>query len=639
MTSGHGAPGGAGGSVAGLGASHIPAAPESLPVGGAGLRPGSRYLKPFELIASGLLVAIIGLLLAGVIFRYFLSLSVVWIDEVASLCFLWLAMLGSAVALDRNEHLRLALFLNMLPERGQRFVTTFGLLVVATFLIALLAPAIDYAMEEWFITTPAMNIPNTFRAAAIPFGMVSMLAIVLAYAWRTSLWRDLVVAALVIGAIASLLWFFSPSLVRMGNAKIILFLIVFVAVCLVAGVPIAFCFGIGTLSYLAFATQVPIFVMIGRMDEGMSGIILLSVPVFVLLGCILDATGMGKAIIDFLASLLGHVRAGMSYVLLGSLFVVSGISGSKVSDMATVAPALFPEMKRRGHSPREMIALLATGAAMADTVPPSIVLIVLGSVAGVSIAALFTSGIVIAMVLLIALAVLARWKSRHESMQGVARAPLALVGRTLLVATPALVLPFIIRSAVSGGVATATEVSTIAVIYAFFVGIVLYGGISWRTFYGMLVETVALTGAILLILGTALAMAWAITQAGVAQGIANFMTSLPGGWLSFMGVSIVVFLILGSVLEGLPAIVLMAPLMFPIAKGIGINDVHYAMVIVTAMNIGLMAPPIGVGFYLACKIGNVPPDEAIGAIWPYLVALIVGLIVIAVVPWFSTAFI
>ena len=639
MTSGHGAPGGAGGSVAGLGASHIPAAPESLPVGGAGLRPGSRYLKPFELIGSGLLVAIIGLLLAGVIFRYFLSLSVVWIDEVASLCFLWLAMLGSAVALDRNEHLRLALFLNMLPERGQRFVTTFGLLVVATFLIALLAPAIDYAMEEWFITTPAMNIPNTFRAAAIPFGMVSMLAIVLAYAWRTSLWRDLVVAALVIGAIASLLWFFSPSLVRMGNAKIILFLIVFVAVCLVAGVPIAFCFGIGTLSYLAFATQVPIFVMIGRMDEGMSGIILLSVPVFVLLGCILDATGMGKAIIDFLASLLGHVRAGMSYVLLGSLFVVSGISGSKVSDMATVAPALFPEMKRRGHSPREMIALLATGAAMADTVPPSIVLIVLGSVAGVSIAALFTSGIVIAMVLLIALAVLARWKSRHESMQGVARAPLALVGRTLLVATPALVLPFIIRSAVSGGVATATEVSTIAVIYAFFVGIVLYGGISWRTFYGMLVETVALTGAILLILGTALAMAWAITQAGVAQGIANFMTSLPGGWLSFMGVSIVVFLILGSVLEGLPAIVLMAPLMFPIAKGIGINDVHYAMVIVTAMNIGLMAPPIGVGFYLACKIGNVPPDEAIGAIWPYLVALIVGLIVIAVVPWFSTAFI
>jgi tripartite ATP-independent transporter DctM subunit len=184
-------------------------------------------------------------------------------------------------------------------------------------------------------------------------------------------------------------------------------------------------------------------------------------------------------------------------------------------------------------------------------------------------------------------------------------------------------------------VATATEVSTIAVIYALFVGVVLYGGIGWRTFYGMLVETAALTGSILLILGTALAMAWAITQAGVAQNLATFMAGLPGGWLSFMAVTIVVFLLLGSVLEGLPAIVLMAPLMFPIAKNLGINDIHYAMVVVTAMNIGLMAPPIGVGFYLACKIGNVPPDEAIGAIWPYLAALLVGLVIIATVPWIS----
>jgi tripartite ATP-independent transporter DctM subunit len=306
--------------------------------------------------------------------------------------------------------------------------------------------------------------------------------------------------------------------------------------------------------------------------------------------------------------------------------------------MATVAPALFPEMKRRGHSPREMIALLATGAAMADTVPPSIVLIVLGAAAGVSIAGLFTAGITVAMVLLLALAVLARWKGRHENMAGVRRAPVALMGRTLIVAVPALILPFVIRSAVTGGVATATEVSTIAVVYALFIGVTLYGGIGWRKLYAMFVETAALAGAILLILGTALAMAWAITQAGVAQAIAVFMTGLPGGWISFMGVTIVVFLLLGCILEGLPAIVLMAPLMFPIAKTLGINDIHYAMVVVSAMNIGLMAPPIGIGFYLACRIGNVPPDEAIGAIWPYLIALLAGLVVIAAVPWISTGF-
>jgi tripartite ATP-independent transporter DctM subunit len=566
------------------------------------------------------------------------SLPVVWIDEVASICFLWLALLGSAIALDRNEHLRLTLFLHVLPHRLQRFVNALAPLLVATFLLALIVPAFDYAWEEWYITSPALNIPNTFRVAAIPFGIIAMLGIVVGYAVRTANRRDLLLAALLIVALAVLLWLLSPTLVRAGNIKLVLFLVVFVALCLVAGVPIAFCFGIGTVSYLAFATQVPTFVMIGRMDEGMSGLILVSVPIFVLLGCILDVTGMGKAIVDFLASLLGHVRAGMSYVLLGSLFIVSGISGSKVSDMATVAPALFPEMKRRGHSPREMIALLATGAAMADTVPPSIVLIVLGAAAGVSIAGLFTAGFTVAMVLLAALAVLARWNSRHENLAGVRRAPTGLIARTLLVAAPALVLPFLIRSTVTGGIATATEVSTIAVLYALFIGTVLYGGVGWRKLYGISVETASLTGAILLILGTALAMAWAITQAGVAQGTAASMSALPGGWVTFMAVTIVVFLILGCILEGLPAIVLMAPLMFPIAKSLGINDIHYSMVVVTAMNIGLMAPPIGIGFYLACRIGNVSPDEAIGAVWPYLLALLTGLVVIAAVPWFSTGF-
>ena len=601
-------------------------------------RRGSHFLKPVEWIAAALLVTVVSLLLLGALSRYLFSLPVVWIDEAASISFLWLAMLGSVIALDRNEHLRLTLFLHALPERWQRFVDTFALLVVAAFLLALVYPAYDYMVEEWYVTSPALNIPNSFRVSALPVGICIMAAIAVARAVRRAHVTDIAASLAIIAGLFVVLWFSAPSLIRAGNITIVLFLVVFVAGALAAGVPIAFCFGVGTLSYLAFATRVPIFVMIGRMDEGMSGLILLSVPVFVLLGCVLDATGMGKAIVDFLASMLGHVRAGMSYVLLGSLFVVSGISGSKVSDMATVAPALFPEMKRRGHSPREMIALLATGAAMADTVPPSIVLIVLGSVAGVSIAALFTSGFVVAMVLLAVLAALARIKARNEDMHGVKRAPGKLVLRAALVAAPALVLPFLIRSAVSGGVATATEVSTIAVVYALFVGVVLYGGISLRTFYGMLVETAALTGAILMILGTAVSMAWAITQAGIAQELATFMASLPGGWITFLAFSVVLFLVLGCVLEGLPAIVLMAPLMYPIARKLGINDVHYSMVIVTAMNIGLMTPPIGIGFYLACKIGNVSPDEAIGAIWPYLLALFVGLLVIAAVPWLSIGY-
>lgn len=601
-------------------------------------RPRSRLMRPVEAVAAILLLFVIGLLLVGVVSRYVLSLPIIWVDEAASISFLWLAMLGSAIAIDRNEHLRLTLFLGMIPERGRAFVSTLALLIVATVILSLIVPAYVYVREESFLTSAALNISVGYRASAIVAGLFLMFAIAVLHAVRESTLANLVGAAAVILGLAFLGWALSPALLTLGYANILIFLVGVVAVCLLMGVPIAFCFALGTIAFIVFSTRVPLIVLVGRMDEGMSSLILLSVPIFVLLGCVLDATGMGRAIVNFMASLLGHVKAGMSYVLLGSLFLVSGISGSKVSDMATVAPALFPEMKRRGHKPREMIALLATGAAMADTVPPSIVLIVLGSVAGVSIAALFTSGFVIAMVLLLVLAVLARWKAAGEDMQDVRRAPLAVVRSTLLIAAPALLLPFLIRGAVGGGIATATEVSTIAVLYAIVVGIVLYGGISPRKFYAMLVETAALSGAILLILGTASAMAWALTQTGFANQLALFMTDLPGGWFTFMLVSAVVFMVLGCVLEGLPAIVLMAPIMFPIAARLGIHDVHYAMVIVTAMNIGLMAPPIGIGFYIACKIGDVSPDEAMGAIWPYLGALLVGLVIIAAVPALSTAY-
>jgi tripartite ATP-independent transporter DctM subunit len=283
-----------------------------------------------------------------------------------------------------------------------------------------------------------------------------------------------------------------------------------------------------------------------------------------------------------------------------------------------------------------MVALLGTGAAMADTVPPSIVLIVLGSVAGVSIAGLFQSGFVIAMVLLLTLVAVARWKARKEQTDGTKRPAWNKIGRLALIAAPALALPFLIRSAVGEGVATATEVSTIAVIYALIVGHVLYGGLRFGRLYGMLVETAALSGAILMILGTASAMAWGITQSGVVQVMSQFLTTMPGGAFAFMAASIVIFVVLGCLLEGLPAVLLLAPIMFPIAKKLGIHDIQYAMVIVSSMNIGLMLPPVGVGFYVACRIGEGRPEEVMRAIWPYMAALLVGVIVIATVPALST---
>jgi len=598
----------------------------------------ARWMWPLEAVAAMLIGAITVLLLVGVASRYIFSMPIIWIDETVSIAFIWATMIGSIIAIYRNEHLRLTLFVERLPQQVRDYVHAFALVATAALLLVLIPPAFHYANEEWFITTPALDIPNTFRVAALAFGFVGMLIVIAIYAIRSVHFKSLLAAVIFVGAVIGICNALMPTFDNLGSINMAIFLAGFVLVCLVAGVPIAFCFGIGAACYLAFSTTIPLQVVVSRMDEGMSAIVLVSVPIFVLLGCVLDHTGMGKAIVEFLASLIGHVKAGMSYVLLSSLFIVSGISGSKVSDMATVAPALFPEMKRRGYKSGEMVALLATGAAMADTVPPSIVLIVLGAVAGVSIAGMFQSGIVVAGVLFLALVTLARWKARHENLQGAKRAPMRVIGRLLVVAAPALVLPFLIRSAVGEGIATATEVSTVAVAYAMLIGHVMYGGIGIRKLYSILVETAALSGSVLLVLGAASAMAWSITQSGVVQQLSHFLTTLPGGAIAFMAVSIAVFLILGCILEGLPAVLLLAPIMFPIAKKLGINDIQYSMVIVCAMNIGLMLPPIGVGFYIACRIGDAKPEEVMRAIGPYLAALLVGVIVIAYVPWISTGF-
>ena len=316
------------------------------------------------------------------------------------------------------------------------------------------------------------------------------------------------------------------------------------------------------------------------------------------------------------------------------MLLVSGISGAKTADMAAVAPVLLPEMKKRGNDEGELISLLAASGAMAETIPPSLVLITIGSVAGISIGALFTGGILPGVVLAIMLAMLARYRSA-EVAHGLKRAPLGVVGRTLLVALPALALPVLIRTAVVEGIATATEVSTIGIAYAVVAGLFIYRRFDWRRLYPMLIDTAALSGAILFIIGTATGMSWALTQSGFSHSLASVMTSVPGGKYGFLLVSIAAFVVLGSVLEGIPAMVLFAPLLFPVAKAIGVHEVHYAMVIILAMGIGLFAPPFGLGYYAACTIGRAHPDVALRRIWPYLGALLAGLLIVAFVPWIS----
>jgi tripartite ATP-independent transporter DctM subunit len=318
------------------------------------------------------------------------------------------------------------------------------------------------------------------------------------------------------------------------------------------------------------------------------------------------------------------------------MYLVSGISGSKAADMAAVAPALFPAMRERGARSGDLVALLAASGAMSETIAPSLVLITIGSVCGVSIAALFTAGLVPALVCALALTGVAAWHARSLPRPGVARVALRELAASALWALPALALPVLIRTAVVRGVATATEVSTIGILYTLIAGLAIYRCLPVRRLPAILVETAALSGAILLIVGAATAMAWALTQSGFSRALAHFLATAPGGTRGFLLVSALAFAVLGSVLEGIPAIVLFGPLLFPVARQLGIPDVHYAMTVVVAMGLGLFAPPLGVGFYAACAIGKSPPEDAMRAVWPYLAALALALLSIVLVPWLST---
>jgi tripartite ATP-independent transporter DctM subunit len=578
------------------------------------------------------------ILLAGVISRYLFNAPLAWSDELASILFLWLAMLGAVIALRRDEHMRLTTFLGMMSARRRAWVETLGVVVIVVFALLMLMPSYEHAVDQWIVMSPALEWHDGLRVAAIGVGSVLLLAIALARLAERSSLADALSCIVLVAVLVGGLWQLKPVFAQLGNWNLLVFFVVLVAVCVVLGLPIAFAFGTATFAYLIFTTTTPLTIVVSRMDEGMSHIILLSVPLFVLLGALIEMTGLARAMVNFLAALIGHVRGGLQYVLLGAMYLVSGISGSKAADMAAVAPALFPEMKARGAKDGDLVALLSASGAMSETIPPSLVLITIGAVTGVSIAALFTGGLLPAVVGMVALGIVVYFQSRGEEMHGVAKATGAQIRKALWIALPALALPFLIRTVVVEGVATATEVSTVGIAYTVLAGLFVYRQFDWKRVLPMLVETASLSGAILLIIGCATAMAWALTQSGFSKALVDLMAVVPGGKVGFMAISVIAFTILGSVLEGIPAVVLFGPLLFPVARALGIHEVHYAMVAIFAMGLGLFTPPFGVGFYAACAIGKVAPDQAIARVWPHLGALFVALIVIAAIPWISTGF-
>jgi tripartite ATP-independent transporter DctM subunit len=591
-----------------------------------------------ELAVAALVVAEIFILLAGVLARYVFRAPLLWSDELASVLFLWLAVLGAVVSFRRAQHLRMTWFVRKASARTQRVLETLAVTAPLAFLAAVLPASLEHASGDWLVTTSALGISEAWRAGAMPAGVALMLVGALIRLARQATLFSFAASAAILAALAGLMVALAPLAPSLGAWNLLLYFVVLTATSVFAGIPIAFSFASATAAYVWFVIDFPLTIAVSRMQEGMSHLILLAVPLFVLLGYLMEMTGIGEVIVRFLIALLGHVRGGLSYVLVAAMYLVSGISGAKAADMAIVAPILFPEMKKRGAPPGDLGALLAATAAQTETIPPSLVLITIGSVTGVSIQALFTGGLLPGALLAVVLCLMVWRRYRHDDLSQVRRAGLREIVRALVVAFPALLLPFVIRAAVVGGVTTATEVSTVGIVYAALAGLFVYRQWDWRRLIPMLVQSASLSGTILLIIGAATAMAWPLTQSGFSNTLAELMSGLPGGRGAFLAVSVVAFVILGSMLEGIPSIVLFGPLLFPVAAQLGVNEVHYAIVVILAMGLGLHAPPFGIGFYMTCAIGKVNPDEVMKPIWGYMLALLIGIFVLAAVPWFSTGF-
>ena len=498
-----------------------------------------------ELPAALLVLAEVIVLLMGVTSRYVLHTPLVWSDELASILFLWLAMLGSIVAFQRGEHMRMTAIVGKMEPDKRAFLDLIAIASAVAFLAFVVHPAYEFASDEAFVTTPAIGIPNSWRAAALPIGLGLMLLVGILQIFRFGRLKDAFLALGLVAVVIGAMTLIGPLLMKLGNWNLMLFFVFGVGAMVLLGLPIAFSFGLATFGYIALTTNTPTMVIVGRMDEGMSHLILLAVPLFVLLGLLIEMTGIARAMVNFLANLLGHVRVGLSYVLIGAMYLVSGISGSKAADMAAVAPALFPEMRKRGAKPGDLVALLSATGAQTETIPPSLVLITIGSATGVSIAALFTGGLLPGVVVGATLAALVWWRYRGEDLTGVRRATRREIGKSFLIAIPALALPVVIRAAVVEGVATATEVSTIGIVYVVITGLLVYRQFDWKRIYPMLVSTASLSGAILFIIGAVTGMAWALTQSGFSTALADAMKALPGGAVTFMAVSVVAFIVLG----------------------------------------------------------------------------------------------
>ncbi len=604
--------------------------------GAAIARPAlDRLIRPLlwavDGIAGLLLLADLIVVAASVLSRFAFDDPLEWADDVARGLLVALSFFGAAGALARGENVGVAFFVERLPARVRELVDTTGSLLVAITAVAVAWDALEMGRLTVGQTTGSgLPLQLTFY----PMGVAGLCMAVFALDRLARHRLADVAGAVAIAAVLAGLWYgvteYAPD--AMPDAPILM-LAVFV-VCLVGGMPIGFVLGLSALVFIWVEGTLPGVIFAQQMARGIDNFVLLAIPFFILVGYLMEANGMSVRLIELLERAVGRMRGGLNVVMVLSMVIFSGISGSKMADVAAVGSVLIPAARKSRQNPGGAVALLAASAVMAETIPPCINLIILGFVANISIGGLFVAGLLPAgfmALVLVASAIVFGSRVSAADWDALPRRPMSELWGGAVVTVGLIVLIF---GGFKSGFATATEISAFAAIYALLAGGVVFRELTWRTAARTFVNSATRSGLVLFIVAAAQAMAFVLTLQQIPHALAEMLIGLSnssGGWL-FMLLSIVILIFMGSVLEGAAALIIFAPLLMPVAIQLGIGPLHYGVVLVVAMGIGLFAPPLGLGLYGACLIGGVPIEVTVRPMLRYLGLLFLCLLVIAFTP-------
>ncbi|MCX5818933.1 MAG: TRAP transporter large permease subunit [Deltaproteobacteria bacterium] len=563
-----------------------------------------------------------------IILRAFFHINLDWVLEISEFAIVFLTFVGCVVAYRRNDHMRIHFVVDALPQGIRPYIAAAVDMIV--FMVSLILVYTSYDMLGGDETTPIMDVPIAWLRSPLFVGAVLMAVFSFGKLF-THRPKVLLSVLPVVAAVSALFISVVTSSGLSPNLALFITLAGF-ALLLVMAVPIGFVFVSVSFLYVQQMKAGMMLMVPLHMHHAASAFVMLAVPFFVLAGMVMTEGGLAKPMSDFIVSLIGRFRGGLYQVMVVGMYIFSGISGSKVADMVAVGTSLSDMLKHQGYPKGETGAVLSSAAAMGETVPPSIPMLVLGSVSTLSIATLFVAGLIPAAMIAFCLMIAIYLRAGKLGLKGVPPTPFREMVRKGIVSIPAFAMPLILVVGILTGVSTPTEVSTFAVVYGIGTAFLLYRTMTGKAFWKVLKDSASMTGNVLFVVCSAAAFSWGLTYAQVPQKLAESVLVMQGQPWLFMLACLILLVVMGSVLEGLPVILIFAPIFLPIVHQFGINPLHFGIVMIIAMGIGLFSPPIGIGIYFAAAIAETTVEEATRPMLYYIVVLLIGLLLVAFIP-------